>query len=428
MASANQSPAETAPGTQRSPARPIIESPRFRSGEGAERKATWLEFFFDLVFAAAVGQVARRLAGPLTSGAALEFAVLAAPVWWAWVGYVYYKDRFGTDDLSDRLLTLAQMGAALALAARAHDALEEGAVAFSAAYAAFRLILTVRYMLAAMHDDEGHRLAMPFAIGYGLAALLWLASAAVASPARFALWGAGFLVDVATPIAARRLNVEFPLNSAHLQERFGEFTLIVLGVGITGVVEGLRDLDWAPGASLTAALALVAAFTLWWVYFEALEGAPIDAARRGRSGVYLTWVYAHLPLALGIAAAAMGAEHAIRSADLPALPDSSRWLYTGSVALSYAAIGVIALADAAARGDRWRRLQALSCLGVSVVVLAIGAFADTLSAAAVFGLRALAGAAPIAIDLGHRSLVRRRLQRRDGATDSAPPGRGRSGS
>jgi low temperature requirement protein LtrA len=53
-----------------------------------------------------------------------NFAAIVAPVWWAWVGFVYYKDRFGTDDLSDRSLTLLRMGVAVALAARAHDALE----------------------------------------------------------------------------------------------------------------------------------------------------------------------------------------------------------------------------------------------------------------------------------------------------------------
>jgi len=279
MGSADHAAAETAPGTQRSPARPIVEPPHFRRGEGRERKTTWLELFFDLVFVVAVEQVARRLEGPVTADAVLGFAVLAAPVWWAWVGYVYYKDRFGTDDLSDRLLTLLQMGAALALAVRAHDALEEGAAAFALAYGAFRLILTFRYVRAVMTDDEARRLAIPFAIGYGLAAPLWLASAAVPSPARFALWGAGFLVDLATPVAARRLNVEFPLNSAHLQERFGQFTLIVLGVGIVGVVEGLRDLHWAPGAGLTAALALVVAFALWWVYFETLDVAGRSTRR-----------------------------------------------------------------------------------------------------------------------------------------------------
>ena len=117
------------------------EPPRLRTREEGERPTTWLEMFFDLVFVVAIDQVARRLHGDLSFVAVTGFIVLYGAVWWAWVGYVIYNDRFGTDDLSDRLLTLLQMGAVLVVAVRAHDAFEDGAAAFALAYGAFRLIL-----------------------------------------------------------------------------------------------------------------------------------------------------------------------------------------------------------------------------------------------------------------------------------------------
>ncbi len=142
----------------------------------------------------------------------------------------------------------------------------------------FRLVVVFRYAVASWYVRESRRPALCFALGFGLAALLlWLGSAAVPALARFALWGAGFLVDFGTPLTMGRLNVRFPLNSAHLQERFGNFT--VLGEGVLGVIKSLRDFVGAPGAGVVATLALVLGFALWWMYFETLDGAPIPRAR-----------------------------------------------------------------------------------------------------------------------------------------------------
>jgi len=115
----------------------------------------------------------------------------------------------------------------------------------------------------------------------------------------------------------------------------------------------------------------------------------------------------------------MGAEHAIRAADLPALPGPSRWLFAGSIALSFAALGVMNLAYAAARDDQWRRLQALSWAGTAVAALAVGAFATHLPAAGIVGLCALASVAQVAVDLGRRSHIRQHRQHRDAAPTGA---------
>lgn len=133
MGTTNERAAETAPGTQRSAKRPLFEPPRLRTYDKGDRETTWLELFFDLVFVVVVDQVSQRLRGPITTTTVGGFTVLAVLVWWAWVGYVYYVDRFGTDDLRDRLITLVQMGAATAIAVRAHDALGKGAASFAIA-------------------------------------------------------------------------------------------------------------------------------------------------------------------------------------------------------------------------------------------------------------------------------------------------------
>ena len=81
-----------------------------------ERRATWLELFYDLVFAAAVSQIGINLHTSNTSITAfLGTLSLFIPVVWAWIGGTFYTTRFETDDLVHRLLVLLQMVGAAAL-------------------------------------------------------------------------------------------------------------------------------------------------------------------------------------------------------------------------------------------------------------------------------------------------------------------------
>src|SRR5438094_878138 len=95
----------------------LITPPSLRvsaDGEDEERRATWLELFFDLVFVVAVAELALRLRHDESVGGFLEFAALAAPLWWAWVGFTIYADRFDSDDVVFRGVMLSAM---LAIAA-----------------------------------------------------------------------------------------------------------------------------------------------------------------------------------------------------------------------------------------------------------------------------------------------------------------------
>jgi low temperature requirement protein LtrA len=410
MSIANRPARENAPGTHRHPDLPIIEPPRLRTGEDGERPTTWLEMFFDLVFVVAVDQVARRLHAELSIQSILGFMVLYGAVWWAWVGYVIYNDRFGTDDLGDRLLTLLQMGAVTVVAVRAHDAFENGAQAFALAYGGFRAILSLRYAIAAWFIPSVRSHALGQSLGYALAAMIWIGSAAVSGNARFAVWGIGFLVDLGTPLVERRFHLAVPPNPLHIEERFGTFINIVLGEGFVGLVEGMRDLAWGRPAAITGALALVLGFEIWWVYFEKLDSAPIvEVKRSGRMLPYKLWIFAHLPLAAGIAAAGIGVGVVVHFAPEPTLPDSARWLLGGSIAVCFAALALLHLAYARVGGGRDSLVLALrKCLALAAA-LAVCVAGHNLSSVGVMALLSFAGAVQVGHDLWQSAHRQRRL-------------------
>ena len=231
------------------------------------------------------------------------------------MGQSFYATRFDTDDLGHRLFIIAQMFAVAAMAVNVHAGLGRSSAGFALSYAAVRFILVGEYLGAHVWVPAARSLTRRFGLGFGLAAAIWLVSAWVPTPFRFYLWGLGLLIDFATPLGGReKLHSQLAPHATHLPERFALFILIVLGEAIAGVVMGLTKHAWSVQSGLTAALGLSLAFSLWWVYFDNIDGAAIRAARtQGRIWLYQGWLYAHLPLVIGLAASAVGVQYAVAS-------------------------------------------------------------------------------------------------------------------
>src|SRR6478609_1590939 len=99
----------------------LIAPLRVRSTGEAGRKVTWLELFFDLVFVAAVAQVAEPLREHYTIQELARFVPLLLLVWWAWTGRALFATRFDSDDWIQRTLTFFEMFAVSVMAANARE-------------------------------------------------------------------------------------------------------------------------------------------------------------------------------------------------------------------------------------------------------------------------------------------------------------------
>jgi low temperature requirement protein LtrA len=379
-----------------------IRPPKLRTAEETEegdRHATWMELFFDLVFVAAVGRLAHVLGEHVGWAGVGAYVVLFVPVWWSWIGATFYADRFDTDDLADRVLTLAQMAAAVAMAVNVDHALDSSGAAFALSYAAFRVILVVQYLIAARHAPEARALSRRWAVGFAIAAVLWAASALVPAPLRYWLWGAGILVDLLTPVTAGRIHKDVPTDTTHLPERFGLFIIIVLGESIVNVVATLDRKVWGVPAAASAFLALVVAFSLWWIYFANLDGAAVRAARReGRTRLYQVWLYTHFPLAAALAAAGVAVGHLLGIPPGGELEAADRWLLCGSVALCVAAIGVLDLVYTSAGSSRSSKTQAAWRIGGAVFVIGVGILGDEMHPVEVMAFLAIIGILQVITD------------------------------
>jgi low temperature requirement protein LtrA len=352
--------------------RTLIAPLRIRSTGEAGRKVTWLELFFDLIFVAAVAQVADPLRDHYSVIGLVRFAPLFALIWWAWTGHTVFSTRFDSDDVIQRGLTLVQMFAVAAMAANAKDALDSRSSAgFAAAYAGVRFILVAQYFRARRVPDA-RSLATRYLVGHGGAALLWLTSAFVPAPERFWLWGVAFALDLGTPWLALRHSVKIPPDAAHLPERFGLFTLILLGESVVAVMRGMESQeDWTPSAATSAFLGMGISFLIWWWYFDGASGGSEQPVRTRRDALrFHVWTYSHFPLYLGIVILGAGIQRIVTAASRGTLTTTEGVILTGAAAVVMVAMSAIGTASA---GRRLRISSATSrSMALTLAMLVVG--------------------------------------------------------
>lgn len=354
-----------------------ISPPRLRTKEiEGHRTATWLELFYDLVFVVAVAVVAARLLDDVSSAGIWSYFGYFALLWWLWASHTYYADRYDTDDLVYRLLAAGQMVAVVVIAAALSPDEANSTRAFAFGYAASRLLLLAMYWRAYRHVRETRDLVKGYLVGFGIAAVVWTASALVPDSARVVLWSVALLIDLATPWVMRREQAKVPLDVSHLPERFGLFTILVLGESMAAVVMGLGHSHWAVLPTVTAALGVGLATALWWLYFDNARGTVVrrDASVR-RTWRPTVWIYSHLPLAAALAASGVAMEKAVAEAGHGPMPGGDRWLLVGSLVVVLLALAAIQLAASAEDSSRARYIIVARLAGIPFLLI-IGLFVD----------------------------------------------------
>lgn len=263
-----------------------IAPPQLRTKESeGHRSATWLELFYDLAFVIAVAVVAGRLLNDVSWTGLGSFFGYFALLWWLWASHTYYADRYDTDDLVYRLLAAGQMVAIVVIAAALSPDESASGRAFAWGYAVSRILLLAMYWRAYRHVEETRGLVRGYLVGFGLAAVVWTASAIVPDESRIALWAGALAIDLATPWIMRKQQARVPFDVSHLPERFGLFTILVLGESIAALVVGLSHREWAATPVTTVAMGMGLATALWWLYFDNAKGSVV----RRDAEVTRTW-------------------------------------------------------------------------------------------------------------------------------------------
>ncbi|MBT8195701.1 MAG: low temperature requirement protein A [Bacteroidia bacterium] len=286
--------------------RPLFEKPTLRIDEdlNQERKVSWIELFYDLVFVVSIAEIAHKLAADYSFTTFYKFILLFIPVWWVWINSTYYNERFETNGLENRIFYFLKMLAIAAMAVYIHDALGETSVQFALAYSGARLILLGMWMRATYYSKRFRPTGYRYIIGFSISILLFIGSIFVEPPMRFVIWGIALTIDLLVPFTTLKLEAQLPqFSKSKLPERFGLFIIIVLGESIVGIVKGLAEQHHLDSHMISNfVLGFSIAFGLWWIYFDFIarrNSKPTTASS-------FAWGYLHLPFVIFVTAIGSG--------------------------------------------------------------------------------------------------------------------------
>jgi low temperature requirement protein LtrA len=326
---------------------------------GEEKRVSWAELFFDLVFVFAVTEVSALLQQRHSWAALLRALVLFVPIYWMWVGTAVQTNLRDVSRPAVRIEVFAVGLAAVFMALAVPEAYGDLGLLFACAYWAGRLILGVPQLRWPVP-------LTPYTVSMFATGPLLTVGAVLPRGARESVWGVAAALDLSTPTLLRSRLRGMHFDAAHLAERFGLFVLIALGESVVAIGASTHA---GHGLTFTVGCAVAAAFVaicgLWWVYFHFAADAMRHALATARVQLDITRLvlsYGHLSFIAAIILVAVGMRDAIAE-PTRALGWSGAGLLFGGAALYLATFGF----------TRWAmfRLVSKTRLSAAAVVTAL---------------------------------------------------------
>ncbi|MFI7002627.1 low temperature requirement protein A [Nocardia sp. NPDC050175] len=369
----------------------------------ADRHATWMELFFDLVAVAGIGQLTHLLhRGPSLGDFAL-YILLYLAFWTVWACIMLYGN-IARDHTRIYLMLGAMLGLGV-MAAAVAGIPDRHATTFAAVYVLVRLV-------AAQVWGRG-RLVVDWPIAQlSVGVLPWIASLWVPEPWKYYLWTLGLVIDLWLMFAVsgdkwmvgaqeaidRRIrdssrfkDVEPPkvkalhADSVHLGERLGLYVIIVLGEGVIVVITAVGGVVWHPkvlalGFGAFVVLASLWALTLMFGFVPRLMTGDSPGGSIPRQYVMAM----HCWITASIATITAGLGLAVEHADAH-VSTGIGWSLGGGAAAYFVITGIGGARSEA--GWRWLLSWPLPCAVLAVVLGAAGPYIGALGL--VYGVVAL---------------------------------------
>ncbi len=318
-----------------------------KAGEPLEhRQVSFLELFYDLVYVVIIAQLSHTFSNDITWESFRNFSFLFILVWWSWINGTLYHDIHGNNDVRTRVFTFAQMFSVVLMAIFAHNAVGDGSKGFAFSYAVFQFIMTILWWRTGVHEEEHRPLSVPYVFFFLVNTILFVVSVFIEEPIRYYIWLIALVISLILPLSSLIVSKKNPVAKAQIDiitdispslvERFGLFTIIVLGEVVVGVVSGASHLKTTNSLIITALLGTLIAIGIWWVYFDFVSH------RIPKYGIkfYSLWYYLHLPMTIGITTTGAALVNIIEHINEP-IQHNAHWLLTISLSVILICISFI---------------------------------------------------------------------------------------
>ena len=283
-----------------------------RDAAESHRVSTPLELLFDLTFVVAVGQAVRELVHQLESdhlgSAVVAYLMVFFAIWWAWMNFTWFASAYDTDDVPYRLLTLVQMAGVLVLAAGVPQVIaEQDFGTLVVGYLIMRVAMIGQWLRAARSDPDHRAVALRYAAAIAVVQVAWVLRLLL--PESFGVLSFVVLAaaELSVPIWSERIG-STTWHPHHIAERYGLFTIIVLGEGVLAVMVTIQtsvaEGGWNADVVLVFTGGLMLLFALWWIYYLKPAGDGLEA----RPELSFWWGYGHCLIFAALATIGGGLE------------------------------------------------------------------------------------------------------------------------
>lgn len=250
-------------------------APKKFTTENEERKISWLELFYDLVYVIAISTITHYVAMQFSSDALLDYLYLFGIIFWGWLNGSLYHDLHGSTGLRTKLMTLWQMVIIAALVIILHG--ERAQVLHNATIVLLIMQLYITYIWwsVGFYDKAHRRLNKPYTIIYLISFLLMLLTLFLKQPYVRIFFFISLLLNYIPPFITHKIlrrNSDQLTLSPSMTERLGLFTIIIFGEVVLGVINGTMTehhpnvITW-----VQFVLAISIVFSLWWLFFTIIS-------------------------------------------------------------------------------------------------------------------------------------------------------------
>ena len=313
--------------TPQHPRIPRVFSKRMqaRSPDEAHRASTPLELLFDLVFVVAVAFAGTGLHHALAEGHVAHglqsYGTVFIVIWWAWMNFSWFASAYDTDDILYRLTVFVQLLGALVIAAGMPSAFEGNFVIGTVGYTLMRVGTVSQWLRAAKSDPARRATNMRYALGITAVQLCWIVGVFVIQYMTLPIFVLFMALELLVPVWAERFTPT-TWHAEHIAERYGLFTIIVLGESILSaslaLQTGLSAGQWNSSLLWIALGGALIVFTMWWLYFDEPSHDLLTSLKAA-----FVWGYGHLFVFSSAAAVGAGlavaVDHATGQAHISAV-------------------------------------------------------------------------------------------------------------
>jgi low temperature requirement protein LtrA len=193
-------------------------------------------------------------------------------------------------------------------------------------YVVMRLAMVAQWLRAARAHADCRRCALRYAVGIAALQLGWVARLAIPDDLTIESFLVLAAAELCVPLWAEAAG-RTSWHPRHIAERYGLFTIIVLGESVLAATVGVQaalDADSSVGDLATLVVGgLLVMFAMWWIYFDLPTEELVDGVRRsffGRLSGVFAWGYGHYFVFASAAAVgaglAVGIDHATGHSEL----------------------------------------------------------------------------------------------------------------